>query len=204
LTAEPGTPGFILSRALEVNGRPIAFAFTSGPPAPDGSGVFLRASLLRRSLNYRSLAAGQAYPLFYDTLFAELRGVFTQAATAARQAGLGLWPQDGSQAGLTVTGRGDLEQLGIIFPKLFRRLSEFLIQQPGNLGGFLPWLAATNEQLLDLTAGNFTHFDNVVAVQQNHVRLLRRPEELVFVSAKTASPTAAPWLRAMATRLNRR
>jgi hypothetical protein len=26
------TPGFILSRSLEVNGRPIAFAFTSAPP----------------------------------------------------------------------------------------------------------------------------------------------------------------------------
>jgi hypothetical protein len=51
------------------------------------------------------------------------------------------------------------------------------------------------EQVLDLTAGNFTHLDNVVAVQGDQVRLLRRPEELVFVSAKTTSPTIAPWLR---------
>jgi hypothetical protein len=49
--------------------------------------------------------------------------------------------------------------------------------------------------VLDLPAGNLTHFDNVVAVQGDQVRLLRRPEELVFVSAKTASPTVAPWLR---------
>jgi hypothetical protein len=61
-------------------------------------------------------------------------------------------------------------------------------QQPGGLAGFLPWLAASEEQVLDLPTGNFTHFDNVVAVQQDEVRLLRRPEELVFVSAKTASP----------------
>jgi hypothetical protein len=59
--AKDATPGFILSRALEINGRPIAFAFTSTPPEPDGAEVFLRTSLLKRSLNYRSLAAGQAY-----------------------------------------------------------------------------------------------------------------------------------------------
>jgi endonuclease YncB( thermonuclease family) len=190
------TPGFILSRALEINGRPIAFAFTSTPPEPDGAEVFLRASLLRRSLNYRSLAAGQAYPLFYDTLFADLRAVFTQAAATARQAGAGVWPQDNSQAGVQVTGQAELEQQGVVFPKLFRRLSEFLAQQqPGGLAGFLPWLAASEEQVLDLPSGNFTHFDNVVAVEGDQVRLLRRPEELVFVSAKTVSPTVAPWLR---------
>jgi endonuclease YncB( thermonuclease family) len=190
------TSGFILSRALEINGRPIAFAFTSAPPDPDGAAVFLRASLLKRSLNYRSLAAGQAYPLFYDTLFADLRGVLTQAAATARQAGSGLWPQDRSQTGLAVTSQAELEQQGVVLPKLFRRLSEFLAQQqPGGLAGFLPWLAASEEQVLDLTEGNFTHFDNVMALESDQVRLLRLPEQLVFVSAKTASPTVAPWLR---------
>jgi hypothetical protein len=158
--------------------------------------VFLRASLLKRSLNYRSLAAGQAYPLFYDTLFADLRAVLTQAAATARQTGLGMWPQDRSQMGLAVTGQAELEQQGVLLPKLFRRLSEFLAQQqPGDLAGFLAWLAAAEEQVLDLPSGNFTHFDNVVAVQGDQVRLLRRPEELVFVSAKTTSPNVAPWLR---------
>ncbi len=57
------TAGFILSRALEVNGRFFAFAFTftSTPPQRDGSEVFLTGTLLKRSLNYRSLAAGQAF-----------------------------------------------------------------------------------------------------------------------------------------------
>jgi hypothetical protein len=36
--------------------------------------------------------------------------------------------------------------------------------QPGGLAGFLPWPAATQEQVLELPAGNFTHFDNVVGV----------------------------------------
>jgi hypothetical protein len=61
--------------------------------------------------------------------------------------------------------------------------------------GILLWLAATEEQVLDLPTGNFTHFDNVVGVEGDQVRLLRRPEELVFVSAKSTSLTVAPWFR---------
>jgi len=77
-----------------------------------------------------------------------------------------------------------------------RRLSEFLAQQqPGGLAGLLAWLAASQERVRDQPVGNFTHFDNVVGVEGDQVRLLRLPEELVFVSAKTASPTVAPWLR---------
>ena len=63
-----------------------------------------------------------------------------------------------------------------MFPKRFRHLSEFLAQQQlGGLAGFLSWLAASDEQVLDLPAGNFTHFDNVVGVEGDQVRLLRRP-----------------------------
>jgi hypothetical protein len=49
--------------------------------------------------------------------------------------------------------------------------------------------------VLDLTTHNFTHFDNVVDANAGDVRLLRRPQELVFVSAKTSSRAVAPWLK---------
>src|SRR4051812_8903559 len=65
------TPGFILSRALEAHGRPVAFAFSGAPPQPDGSQINLKPALLRKSVNFKSLAAGHAYPLYYDTLFAD-------------------------------------------------------------------------------------------------------------------------------------
>ena len=48
--------------------------------------------------------------------------------------------------------------------------------------------------MLDLVENNFTHFDNLVEVSGGKVRLRRRPEQIVFVSAKTASPVVAPWL----------
>jgi hypothetical protein len=155
--------------------------------------------LLRRSLNYRTLLNGHAYPLFYDTLFADLRSALTTAADNARSAGKHLWPRDRSQDGLTVADQADLEQDGAMFPKLFRRLTEFFTEPHAGLADFLDWLQKTEEQVFDLVANNLTHFDNVVAVTGSKVRLTRRPEQIVFVSAKTASPVVA-----LARGLNRR
>jgi hypothetical protein len=80
------------------------------------------------------------------------------------------------------------------FPKPFRRLTEFLTEPQSGLAGFLAWLANTDERVLDLAQNNFTHFDTLVQVSGGKVRLTRRPEQIVFISAKTASPVAAPWL----------
>ena len=189
-----GAQGYILSRALEAHGRPVAFAFAGDPPAADGSDLRLDVPLLRRSLNYRSLLNGHAYPLFYDTLFADFRSALTTAADNARSAGKHLWPRDRSQDGLTVSTQTDLEQNGVIFPKLFRRLTEFLTEPHSSLADFLAWLKRTEEQVFDLVTNNFTHLDNLVKVTNGNVRLTRRPEQIVFVSAKTASPAVAPWL----------
>ena len=177
-------PGYILSRSLEVNGRPVAFAYGGDAPEADGSMVFLDDNRLRQSLNFALVESGNAYPLFYDTLFVSLRNELAAAAEQARLLGRGLWPNDASQSGLAVQQALDLEQNGVIFPKLFRRLSEFLSEGIGGTNEFLGWLAATLEQVLDLTTTNVTHFDNLVAVDGTIVKLLLPPERLVFISAK--------------------
>jgi endonuclease YncB( thermonuclease family) len=188
------TPGFILSRALEAHGRPVAFAFKGKPPAPEGSEVFLKAGLLRKSLNYKAVAGGHAYPLYYDTLFAELRAAFTVAASSARDAGKGIWAHDVSTKGVKIGTQADLERDGVVFPKLFRRLTEYLKDYPSDPAGFSGWLDDKREQVLDTTTDNFTHLDDVIETKRGKVRMLRRPEELVFVSAKTTSRAVAPWL----------
>jgi hypothetical protein len=113
---------------------------------------------------------------------------------AAREQELALWQADRSDDGLSVIDQADLERDGVVFPKLFRRLTEFLTQHGQGLAGFLSWVADKREQLLDLTVNNFTHFDNVLAVEGEEIRLTRRPEEIVFISAKTDSAEFAPWL----------
>ena len=188
-----GLPGFIVSRALEVNGRPVSFAFAGTPPIPDGTEIVLEPPLLRQSLNYKSLLRGHAYPLFYDGLFVDLRHTLREAARRARTARLGLWAQDRSQTGMTVGSQADLKTDGVLFPKLFRRIVEFWADTnapaagPNLLAGFPAWLQATEERLLDVPRLNFTHFDNAVAVSPDDgatVRMTRAPEDLIFVSAR--------------------
>jgi hypothetical protein len=161
---------------------------------PTWAEVTLRASLLRKSLNYKSLASGNSYPLFYDTLFASLRTTLATAAQTARAASRGVWRDDRSTRGLAAANVADLEQSGVIFPKLFRRLTSYFDEGGSGLSGFLPWLALTKEQLLDLTAGNFTHLDNVLELKRGKIRLTRRPEDVVIVSAKTTNTRIAPWV----------
>jgi hypothetical protein len=192
--AHDGTRGYILSRALEAHGRPVAFAFAGEPTGADGGKVTLKPAHLRQSLNYKSLASGNSYPLFYDTLFASLRVSFAQAAQAARAAKKGLWKDDRSTSGLAITNENQLEERGVIFPKVFRRLTSYFDGGGSGLSAFLPWLAKTKEQVLDLTTGNFTHLDNVLVVKGGKIRLTLQPEELVIVSAKTTNPAIAPWV----------
>jgi hypothetical protein len=179
-------PGYILSRNLEFNGRPVSFAYAGNPPDPDGTKVILDACRLQSSLNYRLVAAGHAYPLFYDTLFADLRMSLAMAARSARKLGFGVWAGDLTTAGIVINGVGDLEVNGVIFPKLFRRLVDYMRKlNTTDLTGFPHWVATEEEeQVLDLAETNFTHFDNIIGIIGNVVALQRRPEDVVFVSKK--------------------
>jgi hypothetical protein len=179
------TPGYILSRSLEVHGRPVSFVFAGVPPEPDGDDVFLTVARLRQSINHKLVANGHAYPLFYDTLFFDLRNELAAVAVQARNAGLGIWPQDVSQTGISPMTFDDLKVMAVIFPKLFRRIAEFFADAgEGSLNGFLAWVAAKGEQVQDLDTTNFTHLDNIIDVQGNTVRLIQQPERLVFISEK--------------------
>jgi hypothetical protein len=82
----------------------------------------------------------------------------------------------------------------VLFPKLFRRLTTFLADNHRPLSEFPEFLAETREQLLDLDSGNFTHFDNIVAVAAGRVSLTLDPERIVFVSAKPKTTGRAPWV----------
>lgn len=182
--ANDGAPGWILSRGLEVNGRPVSFAFAGHAPFADGSRVELSPALLKKSLNFHLLSAGLAYPLFYDSLFFDLRRAAASAVRLARKNGLGLWNGDLSLSGIRATDAATLERNGVIFPKLFRRLNEFWADGGTELSEFRAWLGASQERVLDLKTVNFTGFDNVVEVEGDTVRLTRAPEELVFISAR--------------------
>jgi endonuclease YncB( thermonuclease family) len=175
--ANDGTPGYIISREVEKNRRPVAFAFSGVPPESDGATVFLDAARVQQSANAEMLRSGLAYPTYYEGLFPDLRAVLSALVTAARQGNMGLWPQDKTNAGFVVTGLQSITQDHVILPKLFRRLVTYL-EGGGSLINFRPSIAT--EQVLIISTAHATHFDTVVDVNGNTVKMTEIPENLMF------------------------
>jgi endonuclease YncB( thermonuclease family) len=181
--ANDGTPGYILSRQKDSKaGRPVSFVFAGAPPAADGSSFTLKSDRLKESLNYRSVVAGHAYPTYYQGLFSDLRNTLTEATAQARSSSLGLYPRDKTTTGVAVNTLADITETHPILPKLFRRLAEFAAgDDTPDLSGFKAWLAGRDPNpVLILSTGHFTHFDNLIDVQGQTVRLIQPPENLVF------------------------
>jgi endonuclease YncB( thermonuclease family) len=179
--------GHIFSRLLDTNGRVIAFAVAGDTPEDDGSEVFVDAARVRASVNWRLLDSGHVYPLFYDTLFQDLREEFTQVAAAARRDGRGLWPEDATNAGVSWAGPASLAALPPFMPKLWRRLEDYgndraYREEAGTLAAFPDYLRLRNDRLLVLPENRFTGLDNVVTVSGERLSLDFLPEQLVFLS----------------------
>jgi uncharacterized protein (DUF952 family) len=177
--ANDGTEGYIISRAVEQNHRPVSFVYAGSPSEADGSSIFLDATRLRQSLNYQSLEAGLAYPTYYKGLFSDLRGAFTEATSRAREAAHEIWAEDRTNAGFTVRGIQSISSHNVIMPKLFRRLAEYL-HGGGSVAGFKEFMQARNEGVTIISTAHFTHFDTVIEVEGHRVRMTEPPENLMF------------------------
>jgi hypothetical protein len=178
---QQGAPGFILTREGDKkSGRPICFVYAGSTDKPDGKVVRLEPEQLPKSVNHQLLKLGLAYPLFYETLFKELRDELVVALKAGRQAN----PPDShinldqSRTGFEYTGPNNLAELPPIFPKLFRRLDEW---NGDTLDGFILWLEQNdNERVFTLSDGRFIGFQDALEVVGNKIRMLYAPEDMVF------------------------
>ncbi len=179
VAANDGTPGYILARSVEKNGRPVAFVFAGDAPEADGALVLLDEARMQTSFNYLALAQGLAYPTYYTGLFFDLRNAMTAAVVKARQQKLGIHRDDVTTKGVTINSLAIVIDQFPILPKLFRRISEY-VGSVGSIKGFKESLAKAKEPVYDLRQGNFTHFDTFIEQKGNRIRLTRRPEELVF------------------------
>lgn len=178
-------PGYLLSRSVDRNGRCVSFLFRGPAPAASGTEIFFSPDEMRESLNLRLIEQGFAYPTYYSKLFFDLRWALTEAAGAAREAGLGVWGEDDTATGFTLTDRDVITEQAVILPKLFRRLVDYLSINDGaiDLGGFAAYLAARDDRLFVLSTGQATGFDSVVEVAGQNVRMTKPPEDLVFIEA---------------------
>lgn len=178
----PEPIGYILARMTDdKSGRPICFAFAGKTIRKDGSEIFLDSALLRDSVNCQQAKAGFAYPLYYNTLFASFRQEFNLAIKFAKKKGWGYWPQDKTQQGVIVKDHDALKTISPIWPKLWRRLDEFL-RNNNSLAGFINFLAEGNERIDILSIMEERGLEDLVEVQGNRVRLLEPPENLRVVA----------------------
>lgn len=177
--ARDGRSAYILTRATDKYGRPIAFLGAGDPGGSDGSDVRLDSAGLAATYNHAALSEGLAYPTFYQQLFSDLRQALTDAAVAARAGDLGLWSHDRTTAGFDASGLAVITDEVAILPKLFRRLAAHMVAT-GSALGFREVLAASQEPVLDLRDSNFTHLDTFVEQEGTRLRMTRQPEELVY------------------------
>ena len=171
LPRERSRPVATSCREPPSHGRPIVFAFAGDPPEADGTDVFLDAARLRESVNFKQMQAGFAYPLYYNTLFRQLRETLNEAVDEACANQRGNWPTDATQIGVTVSQRSQLASIPPIWPKLWRRLEEFLRSRTG-LAGFLIFIRNTGERADDLTNFEQHSLDNFFRGKRQH-----RPDE---------------------------
>jgi endonuclease YncB( thermonuclease family) len=176
--------GHILSRSADPNGRAIAFAFAGEAPEPDGSSIRLEGDRLRESVNFGQMRRGFAYPLYYNTLFRSLRETFNEALAEARAEDRGYWDSDATMTGVNVETRPEVFVISPIWPKLWRRLEEFLRNHEG-LDGFLDFIRASGERADNLITFEQSSLDNFMDVDGNTVRMTVDPRDIRVVSVIT-------------------
>lgn len=180
--------GYVYSDQLGPHGRLIAFVFAGEAVEEDGSSKFLTANDILESINVKQLQLGHAYPLYYDTLFKDLREGCQKEVDTARNEGAGIWSADASNKGFEWSD--DLKALPPIFPKLWRRIQKYMESEtffePDNpLANLKDYIEALGEErVLTLNDSNITGFDDLVSTSDGKIKLDADPNQMVVVSKK--------------------
>ncbi|HCA26596.1 MAG TPA: nuclease [Betaproteobacteria bacterium] len=184
VSADDGVGGYIMSRLVERNGRPVSYVFPSSLAFKDGENVFLDQNLVKKSINFKMLSSGLAYPTFYDGLFYDLRALFAKEAGKARKGGRGVWRDDKTNQFIKIDGVDAVVDRYVLLPKLFRRIVTYLRENDGRFDGkgFIAFLREHPEPVLILSRLHFTHLDNLIGVNEaGKIKLKEKPENLVFL-----------------------
>ncbi len=182
-SANDGVTGYIVSRQAERYGRPVSFVFPNLSELKSVDELYLNSQIARKSVNYKMLSKGLAYPTFYDGMFYDLRELFSKAAVKARSSKKGLWSEDKTNTYCAINSLIDVTENNIILPKLFRRVTAYLKDHDSfDSKKFIAELGKKPEEVLMLNILHFTHFDNLLSVNsQGKIKLTQKPENLVFL-----------------------
>lgn len=140
-------PATILAKMVEVHGRPVCYLFVGEHQELKGvREVALTIGLLARSVNAVMAQKGLAYPTLYTSTPLSHREFFTDLAAKARKRPAGVWKSDKTRR-FMLTDQDSIGPEGqLIFPKLFRRCSDYLTDKAkGFEGTFLDWLTQASD-----------------------------------------------------------
>ena len=192
-----GIEGYIFTRYIDNPryGRPVAFVFPGKTNLADGKdNVFLSAAILKNSINYKMMQSGFVYPVYYNTLFFDLRNEFTKALKIARAKKTNLWhPTTGDKTnkGFKALKIVDLEDNEVVFPKLFRRLADFHtakdLSYTKTLKNFKEKFLPAKGDIIEIMSINHTTdaLDYIIdVVGANKLKIKFLPEDLKFFQPK--------------------
>ncbi|MEL6148845.1 MAG: hypothetical protein AAFU54_09095 [Chloroflexota bacterium] len=200
-------PGYVITRDIERNGRPIGWVFIGTPPAADGTQLTPQemGELMADSENFQLVQQGVVYPFFYMTLPAAMRKPIYEAAQQAQQTGKKngtgcVWPHDNTINGVDLPDLTTLHEEHAIYPYLFRRIvrqwyGKTLLNFWESLrrGDTLPdfedrsldmtgFFDDANPWLFVISEQDFVRLSDVLEVEKNRLKLRVYPYDLIFLS----------------------
>jgi hypothetical protein len=193
-------PGYIVTRDIELNGRPIAWVFRGSAPEADGAAITPDALTERaeQSANYYLLQQGLVYPYFYMTLQAKLRNKLSAAVTQAQATAMSatttnLWHADRSIPGITIADIKVITQqasgasdAALIYPYLFRKVLKFWYQTTPNVANTAVNLtdlcAKANPNLFVVSEADFVKLDEILELKGNLLKMKKLPQDIVFLA----------------------
>jgi hypothetical protein len=178
--------GAVLVRQAEQHGRPISYLLWEADAngLADGAMVDLDAARLKLTLSHLMLERGMAYPLFYTSMPAEHRSVFAATAKAARDGEVGLWPQDVTRLFELVTEDSIGPDGQLIFPKLFRRCTDYLhdLDHENFVGSLTEWMQFKQQNdPVHVAGAPPVPFSSLIEQEAANVRFKADLLDLVFV-----------------------
>jgi endonuclease YncB( thermonuclease family) len=145
---ESATPesvrGAILTKLVEIHGRPVAYVLTDDVASAfaDGSWRIVRPPLVNQSLNAALLADGSAYYTVYTSTPLTHQRALQGLAAKARSERLGVWAAD-ETSDFVLVDEASIGPTGeLVLPKLFRRCTDYLkaVTEKGFTGNLPDWI----------------------------------------------------------------
>jgi endonuclease YncB( thermonuclease family) len=169
--------GYILSQAADIHGRPISYALRDdAAELTNNTWTHVSNALLEQTLNVKMVDAGLAYYLGYTSTPYAHRRFIRERARAAREQGEGVWAQDTSGDFRLIDQTSIAPGGQLIFPKLFRRCTDYLKDVArgfdGNLSDWMVWVSEGSRQENDrvvLTDGSVVTFSSLLQQRNSHI-----------------------------------